>query len=220
VNLKVAAFCSLIIHLGFLSFRPPEGMVPQRGTLQAIEISYIPAGNSLQANFSPGRVKPAPPKQGRGTAISQKPAAPKQAAAPKPVVKLPKKKRQVAASMKRKAEVSTEPVLPPTAGHTPASGGFLPAGELAAFEHKEQVREHLRAHLRYPAFWVQGTVRLQVVLDPKGKLRSAKVTEASDPRLRKAALAGMRSAAPYPVFSKLMKQDKTSYDFLVKYRLD
>jgi outer membrane biosynthesis protein TonB len=84
-------------------------------------------------------------------------------------------------------------------------------------QHKQQVKEHLRAHLRHPLIPLRGQVRLQLWLDPAGGLRFLRVVEASDPALAQRAAEDARSAQPYPAFPRSLRASHLRYEYLVKY---
>ena len=86
--------------------------------------------------------------------------------------------------------------------------------------HKQQVRQHLKSHLRFPSDWIQGTVRLRIALDSEGILQEVTLLEATDSRLAQATLKGVQSAEPFPRFPKEFKTAKTHYEFLVQYRVE
>lgn len=94
----------------------------------------------------------------------------------------------------------------------------MPEQEFASVEHKEWVRRHLKAHLSYPSFLADGTVRIGLLLGPAGALREARILESSDRRLAEVALRDAQKAAPYPRFTQPMRQTEATYEFLVRYQ--
>lgn len=223
VSLKAAVICSMTIHAGFLSLRPPAGLVPPRQTLYPLEVTYVIVRKE----------RPAPAVSSQPKRREIPPGDRARAAQPQPP---PAKRREPVKPPelpKPQAAVKTEPPAPPAdSGRSPsgskdssellpptgAGAAALPEGEFAAIRHKELVREHLRRTLRYPGEPLQGTVRLRVTLLPDGGLREAAVLEATDARLGEIALRDARSAGPYPRFPTRMRSPSVEYEFLVQYR--
>ena len=204
MNLGKAVGWSVAVHIGFLVMQTPSRFVPP-DDIRPIRVTYLPLNR-------PAAVVPAAVRQAARPPIVPVAASPV-LPAPKPVPVAPPVSREAPPPL-RPVSVSDVPTPPSS------SISSLPEGEFAALQHKQRVRQHLRAHLNFPASWIQGTVRLRLILNPDGTLETASVLEASDPRLESAALEGAESAGQYPRFPKEMKNSSVRYDFLVQYRLD
>lgn len=210
MSFKGAFGWSVMIHMGLLMVRP-TGLVPPRETLHTIEITYLPIEQPLVPKPASQPQSPKPAKLLQPEAlplpkklfqeISPSPPAQHPSMPPRP---LPK------------------PVLQERPSFSPpiSSGVALniPETEFAQVKYKQQVREHLKRHLRYPPILIQGTVRLRVFIASDGFLKEAVVLEATDPRLAAACLADVRSASSFPRFPKEVKLAQANYDFLVQYR--
>jgi outer membrane biosynthesis protein TonB len=88
---------------------------------------------------------------------------------------------------------------------------------LAMIEHKEKVKEHLKALLRYPGWPLQGQVRFRIWLDPSGDLKHLRILESSHPHLVEWIFEDLKAASPYPPFPRSMKARQVQYEYLVKY---
>ena len=94
----------------------------------------------------------------------------------------------------------------------------LPEKEFIFLDHKERVRKHLKAHLNYPSFLSDGTVRLRLILGPEGVFKQALVLETSDPRLTGVAVRDAQAASPYPKLPGKSRPRQVRYEFLIRYR--
>lgn len=209
MSLKIAIVWSTVLHLGLLTLRPPQGLSPPRAALHTLEVSYIPAAPRSGLKASPAKERPVPSPLGPEV----RPVRPAEVPSPilPPATPIPPLASRLPLPVSQpRPTVSSPPV------HSVAT--VLPAWDFSALEHKERVRAHLKRHLRYPAGWVEGTVRIRLLLTAEGILQSAEVLEASDPRLTQAALGDIRSAAPYPRFLPGMKRRSAAYEFLVRYQ--
>ena len=212
MSLKIAFGWSIVVHLGLMIVRPPPSMVPPRQVLHPLEVSYLPAVQVEAPSSHPAKPVSAPSQRRSSPVRTIPPSAEEE----RPRPKTPEPPKQESPDVKAPENHPSPSVdLPPTGN---ASAASLPEGEFAAIEHKEWVRQHLKAHLKYPAFRMQGTVRLQLVLAPYGVLKEVAVVEASDPRLADLAVKDAQAAIPYPRFPKEMKQRQVRYEFLVKYQ--
>ena len=216
MNLKTAVGWSVVFHVSLLVMQPPQGFVPVDQE-RPIEVTYVP---TLQAAPSPARPKVQPPPP----VSVERPPAPAISApsVPKPV-------RQEAPPRPIPQRVVSPPV--PTVENQPvtvrdadtrssSSISNLPEGEFAALQHKQQVRQHLKARLAFPPDGIQGSVRLRLILAPNGTLQDLVLLEASDSRLGEVALEGAQSAEPYPPFPSQMKKSQVLYEYIIQYRLE
>ena len=221
MNLRAAIVFSILFHLGLMIIRPPPSFIPPRELLHPLEVSY----QSVSLDAEPPRAVPKPPvpvvrsssaadlpPTGGGTSTSVV-AIPRPAQQPKP--RVPEPPRDLPDPPTPTARLSPEVAAPSSEG---AVAVGLPEGEFASIEHKEWVRQHLKAHLQYPYSRLSGAVRLQLVLAPHGILKEVTVLESSDPRLTDLAVKDAQLAVPYPRFPKEMKQRQVRYEFLVKYQ--
>ncbi|GEM_PF-2354589 len=216
MGLKAAIGWSVVVHLGLLFSWPNEWFVPPREVLHTIEVTYQVADGRTRArqvldtlgSMAPKPDRPPATPQPAPSATAPRLSLPEPPVSPRPSPSPPSPEPE-------RVSVTPHPSPPPTNSSGAAS---LPEGEFAFLEHKQQVRDHLRAHLAYPAFRVQGTVRLLLALDPSGALQEASVLETTDPRLGLAALEGARLSVPYPRFPREMKSSQARYEFLVQYR--
>ena len=228
MSLKAALLCSLLIHVGLLVTRPPADRVPPRSSLEVLEVTYLPIPLEIGSSAIPKRKGSAAVPLRKG-AIS----ASKQMEAPAAPVLVERKKTPVPLARVSRSQPVPEPARPTVqsapAGSPPPdqtlaksspAATSLPEGEFALVTHKEQVREHLKEYLKYPVFWVQGSVQLRLDLDQKGALRQAVIVKTSDSRLSEEALRRAKSAAPFPAFPKALRKRQIRYDFLVQYRRD
>jgi len=223
MNLKTAVGWSVVFHLFLLVMQPPQGFVPVDEE-RPIKVTYVP---TLQAVSSPARPKvqppPAPVLPKPAPVSAEKPSAPAVSAPP-----VPKPPRQ---------ETPPRPVPQPVVSPPPpvqnrpvtiwdadtrssSSISNLPEGEFADLQHKQQVRQHLKAHLIFPSEGIQGTVRLRLILAPNGTLQDLVLLEASDSRLGEMALEGAQSAEPFPPFPAHMKKSQVLYEYIIQYRLE
>ena len=205
MTLRAAIAWSTIVHLGFMTSRPPQGLTPPRSSLQTLEVSYLPAATQTATAVhaaEPARVPQTSVVRSKPSVApsteSSRAAAPAMPA-PRPLPKI--------------AEVSS--IRSDARG---ISAAPWDESEFSVVQHKEQVRLHLKHQLRYPSFPSEGMVRLRLSLTPEGFLKEAAALESSDPRLGPIALADARSAVPYPRFSEAMRgKREAAYEFLVRY---
>jgi len=242
VSLKAALLCSLLIHVGLLATRPPVDRVPPRSSPEVLEVTYLPISLEKGSTAIPKRKGSAavPLRKGAISVSKQKEAsaapvfverkktpsplkgalAPLKGSTPPP----PKISRSQPAPEPARPTVQSAPAGSPSPDQTLAkispAAASIPGGEFALVTHKEQVREHLKEHLKYPVFWVQGSVQLRLDLDQNGALRQAVIVKTSDSRLSEEALRRAKSAAPFPAFPKALRKRQIRYDFLVQYRRD
>ena len=217
MNLKTAVGWSVVFHVSLLVMQPPQGFVPVDQE-RPIKVSYVP---TLQAAPSPARPKVQPPP----VPVSvEKPPAPAVSTPP-----IPKPPRQEAPPRPIPQPVVSPPV--PTVENQPVTVrdadahptyaiSNLTEGEFAALQHKQQVRQHLKARLAFPPDGIQGSVRLRLILAPNGTLQDLVLLEASDSRLGEVALQGAQSAEPYPPFPNQMKKSQVLYEYIIQYRLE
>lgn len=218
------------MHLGFLFLQFPRQFVPP-DPLEPIQVSYLSTLRKVVAappNVGPG-VGFSGPLVGSREAVAEVPAA-------LPLISVPSSAPQnplppLSSSRKRGSDpidsrfrgndAHSPPVtvrdIPAPSSSTISS---LPEGEFALLQHKQQVRQQMKAHLPFPPNGHPGTVRLRLVLGSGGQLLDLALLETSDSRLAEAALKGAQSTSPYPVFPKEMKRAEVSYDFIVQYRTE
>ncbi len=203
MTLRSALGCSAAFHLALLVSVSPLGWLPLGEAAHPLEVSYVPVQ-------IPAPEPPAPIRSDDS--------------APIPAVRRP-------APVPARTEGGSDPVPAPRPALRPAQHHWteiappplpktshLAKQEFAFVEHKERVRKHLKACLHYPAFLSDGTVRLQVLLDPQGDLKRAVVLETSDPRLVSIAIRDAQRAAPYPRFPGVHHPRQLRYEFLVRYK--
>ena len=210
---KGAFLYSALLHIGLFSCKLP-GLVLARQTPHPLEIAYLPV---VKVEVAEPAASPTPqPAQ-----IQASPrAAPPLSAPIRPVVPpAPPPRRE--ALLRSVPPPRLQPVLKEAVVSPPRDDAVhLPEGEFAALDHQEQVREHLRRRLLYPAGGFEGVVRLRISLNAQGILKEAAVLESSNPELARVALEDARAAVPYPVFPRPMEKEKqrADYEFLVQYR--
>lgn len=204
MSLKGAVGLSLAIHLGLMMVKPPQDLAPTAQALNKIEVVFEPASRPS--------LKTTPQMPSQEQVSSLHPILPVKLEAPasKPV------SRPRASSDSKSPQISSlQPILtPPVAG-----ASTLSEADFAIFQHKQWVRVHLKKHLTYPTLWLEGSVRLSLTLRADGALTEARIRDASDPRLERAALSGAQQAAPYPAFPPALKESETHYEFWVQYSL-
>ena len=221
MSLKAAIGWSVVFHVGLLVMQPPQGLIPPEED-KPIKVAYLPTTVTLPSHPAVTKSQPPPapvaPKPPQAAVPKKTPESP--APIPKPVIQenpRPIIPRPVSSS----PSVQNGPVTVrdvPT--HDSPIISNLSEGEFAALQHKQQVRQHLKAHLDFPPNGIQGTVRLRLVLGPKGLLEDLLLLDASDSRLAESALKGAQSAVPYPPFPKEMKKTQVLYEYIIQYRLD
>lgn len=208
MTLRGALGCSAAFHVVLLLAAPPVWLA--RTPKPQFEVSYIPAAPAPV-------VPPAPAPAPRISAppVVEKPAPPPIPPAPRvvtPPPPLPAGPRQAAPppqQQHREAEIA--PKVRPAISS-------LPEKEFIFVDHKEAVRKHLRARLRYPSFLSDGAVRIRVFLTPEGAFKQATVIEASDARLTAIAIRDAQAAAPYPPLPGKVRPRQLRYEFLVRYK--
>ncbi len=220
MSLKAALSCSALLHMGLLALRPPAGWVPPKEVLHDLVVTYLPVKATPRQSSPPPapRVTPSPaarqkevtPALRREFEESLPPVAPGERPLPPPGAGPPRAEpcpqvEDRARTAERVPEIS------------PIPAASLPEGVFASVQHKHQVKEHLRTHLRYPSPRSQGWVRLQVWLDPSGALRQLRVLENSNPALAQRALEDARAAIPYPSFPRSLRNHQARYEFVVRY---
>jgi len=202
MTLRSALGCSAVFHVVLLIVRSPLGWMPLGEGVHPLEVSYVPVQAPAPAPPVPVRSDDAGPLR-----MTRSPASiPVAAARPDPA---PAQRPVIRPAVHRWAEVAPPLPIPDTSR--------MSRQEFAFVEHKERVRRHLKARLHYPAFLSDGTVRLQVLLDPQGDLKQAVVLETSDPRLASIAVQDAQGAAPYPRFPSTRRPKQLRYEFLVRY---
>ena len=217
MDFKKSVGFSVLVHMGLLMIRPPEGAVPQRNALMnPIQITYmnLPAASEKpQKEVSPVRMEriheePAP---GLPAPVSIQPPpklpTPIDTIRPNPSEERPQKNPEL------KFDLAPPPPLPKGAVN-------LSESQFDLVRYKRMIRQHLKNRLLYPAEPIEGTVHVRIVVDPAGLLRQVMVLQASDSRLAEMAVEGIRAAAPYPRFPSGLKDPQADYEFLVQYRLD
>ena len=226
MKLKTALSCSALIHLGFLALKPPVGLVPPKETLRALQVTYLPVEAAAPQEKSPPARKASPPPKfvlpsapaGRGgeapkaPSINTAPRAETSQAAPSRRSETP---RPIVSPL---PDATQKPVTgPESAAATAQAVRLPPEGAFARIQHKHQVKEHLRNHLRYPSTRSQGWVRLQVFLDRAGGLKLLRVLGSSHPALAQKAMDDARTAIPYPSFPRSLGGQQVRYEFVVQY---
>ncbi|MBI3318054.1 MAG: hypothetical protein HYZ90_02770 [Candidatus Omnitrophica bacterium] len=207
MGIRSAVLFSVGIHGVLLLARPPEGFLPPRGALETIEISYLtlrePAGSR----------QPKEPAAPRGLPKPVPPAAPRSPSKPVPPDPVPPEP-----PLKPVVPALPAPAEPPLMKNLPGSSALnLSDQKFASLQHKEQVRSHLKRHLRYPDPPLQGRVRIRLLLNREGGLKELSILEATDPRLAESAFQGAKGSQPYPRFPAPLKGPQVRYDFLVRY---
>ncbi len=214
MSFRAAVLCSSLFHVGFMGLVPAASWLPSRHALNTLEVFYA----SVPAAARAEPIRPAAPVPVKPSAARQQLAGQPARSAPDPASPKPSSPRPVPPSSVPKPSPAA-PVPRVVEPSPPANSSVgLPEEEFAGVEHKEWVRRHLKAHLNYPSFLADGTVRIRLRLDPAGALREARILSASDLRLAGAAARDAQKAAPYPRFPQPMRRPETSYEFLVRYR--
>ena len=216
MNLKTAVGWSVVFHVSLLVMQPPQGFAPveQERTIRVTYVSMPQAAPSLaRANLQPTPASihtEKPPAPSVSTPPTPKP--PRQETPPRPIP-------QPVVPPPAPA-VQGQPVTVRDADARSSAISNLPEGEFAALQHKQQVRQHLKQRLAFPPGGIQGTVRLRLILAPSGALQDLVLLDASDSRLSEVALAGARSAGPYPPFPSQLKKSQVLYEYIIQYRLE
>lgn len=221
MKLKGAVLCSAVLHMGFLTVKPPHGLFSARDIFRPPEtyvlvepVKALPKAAALKVPAP----KPAPPARAAEPVRRAEP--PRRVAPPKPVEQVRPALPPLPSKLPEPPPLRPAPSVSQAPAVVPAATADLPDGDFALIRHKEQVRAYLRHKLHFPEDWTQGAVRLRVTVLPDGTLKEAAVPEASDPRLAEIALRDARAAGPYPRFPAAMKVVEAEYEFLVQYSPD